>query len=339
MRIAILGAGAMGSLFGARLAESGEAVTLIDVNDAHLDAIRRDGLRIDDDRGERRIRTLQAVRPDAANAAAAAAPDTPFDLLIVFTKSLHTRAALDGVRALLTPDTFVLTLQNGLGNVETLNAFVPLERILVGVTTWPADAAGPAHVRSHGAGTIRMMTADGAARPFATAVADTLSRAGLACTLDADVWAAIWEKVAFNAALNTLCATTGCTVDQLGHHQDGPRLALAIAAETAAVAREGHCGRRRARRTQRRACDSRTSRPSPVDAAGRARGPPHRNRRDQRQGRRGRARSGRRGAACRDAARARPVDRRTDELSHRPAAGSRRMTIRRPRPWGDGAGS
>ncbi|MCW5119522.1 2-dehydropantoate 2-reductase [Burkholderia cenocepacia] len=268
MRIAILGAGAMGSLFGARLAESGEAVTLIDVNDAHLDAIRRDGLRIDDDRGERRIRTLQAVRPDAANAAAAAAaaaPDTPFDLLIVFTKSLHTRAALDGVRALLTPDTFVLTLQNGLGNVETLNAFVPLERILVGVTTWPADAAGPAHVRSHGAGTIRMMTADGAARPFATAVADTLSRAGLACTLDADVWAAIWEKVAFNAALNTLCATTGCTVDQLGHHQDGPRLALAIAAETAAVARAKGIavdGERVARNVEHAIRDHRGHRPS-----------------------------------------------------------------------------
>ncbi|HDR9469213.1 ketopantoate reductase family protein [Burkholderia multivorans] len=233
MRIAILGAGAMGSLFGGLLAESGEDVTLIDVNDAHLDAIRRDGLRIDDDRGERRITTLQALRPEAANASA----DTPFDLLIVFTKSLHTRVALDGVRALLTPHTHVLTLQNGLGNVETLNAFVPLERILVGVTTWPADLAGLAHVHSHGAGTIRMMTADGAASPFAAAVADALSRAGLACTLDADVWAAIWEKVAFNAALNTLCAVTRCTVDQLGEHHDGPRLAQAIVAETAAVAR------------------------------------------------------------------------------------------------------
>ncbi|KUZ32491.1 ketopantoate reductase family protein [Burkholderia territorii] len=236
MKIAILGAGAMGSLFGARLAEHGEAVTLIDVNDAHLDAIRRDGLRVDDDRGERRVHALQAVRPETANAQASASPDMPFDLLIVFTKSLHTRAALAGVRALLTSRTCVLTLQNGLGNVETLNAFVPLERILVGVTTWPADFAGAAHVRSHGAGTIRMMTADGAARPFAAAVADTFSRAGLACSLDADVWAAIWEKVAFNAALNTLCAATGCTVDQLGRVPDGPRLALAIAAETAAVA-------------------------------------------------------------------------------------------------------
>ncbi|MGS0893691.1 ketopantoate reductase family protein [Burkholderia stagnalis] len=235
MKIAILGAGAMGSLFGGLLAESGEAVTLIDVNDAHLDAIRRDGLCIDNARGERHVRALHAVRPEAAQADASA--DAPFDLLIVFTKSLHTRDALHGVRALLTPDTHVLTLQNGLGNVETLNAFVPLDRILVGVTTWPADLAGPGHVRSHGAGAIRMMTADGAARPFASSVADALSRAGLACALDADVWAAIWEKVAFNAALNTLCAVTGCTVDQLARHHDGPWLALAIAAETAEVAR------------------------------------------------------------------------------------------------------
>ncbi|KVM53526.1 2-dehydropantoate 2-reductase [Burkholderia ubonensis] len=232
MRIAMLGAGAMGSLFGGLLAEAGEDVTLIDVNDAHLDAIRRDGLRIENDHGERRITTLRAVRPDAAQPARG----EPFDLLIVFTKSLHTRAALDGVRALLTAHTAVLTLQNGLGNVETLNAFVPIEQILVGVTTWPADLAGPGHVRSHGVGAIRMMTADGAARPFASAVADALSRAGLACALDADVWAAIWEKVAFNAALNTLCAVTGCTVDQLGACHEGPRLALAIAAETAAVA-------------------------------------------------------------------------------------------------------
>ncbi|OMG73324.1 ketopantoate reductase family protein [Burkholderia ubonensis] len=233
MRIAILGAGAMGSLFGGLLAEAGEDVTLIDVNDAHLDAIRRDGLRIENDRGERRITTLRAVRPDAAQPARG----EPFDLLIVFTKSLHTRAALDGVRALLTAHTAVLTLQNGLGNVETLRAFVPPERILVGVTTWPADVAGPGHVRSHGAGAIRMMTADGAPQPIASAAAAALTRAGLACELDADVWAAIWEKVAFNAALNTLCAVTGCTVDQLGACDDGPRVALAIVAETAAVAR------------------------------------------------------------------------------------------------------
>ncbi|AOJ12015.1 ketopantoate reductase family protein [Burkholderia mayonis] len=233
MKIAILGAGAMGSLFGGLLAEEGHDVTLVDVNAAHVDAIARDGLRLDTDRGDRRVARLRALRPDDVQAGA----DTPPDLLIVFTKTLHTRAALAGVRALLGPQTFVLTLQNGLGNVETLGEFVPLERILVGVTTWPADLAGPAHVRSHGAGWTRLMSADGAMRPIVQASADAFERAGLNCAVDAGVWATIWEKVGFNAALNTLCAVTRCTVDELGAREDGPVLALAIVAEVAAVAR------------------------------------------------------------------------------------------------------
>lgn len=233
MKIAILGAGAMGSLFGGLLAESGHGVTLIDVNDAHLDAIRRDGLRLDTDAGDRRVRGLRALRPEAANAL----DEAPHDLLLVFTKSLHTQPALAGVSTLLSAQTAVLTLQNGLGNVEAIRAFVPLERILVGVTTWPADLAGPAHVHSHGAGAIRMMSADGQPRPTVTAAAAALTQAGLNCGADSDVWAAIWEKVAFNAALNPLCAVTGCSVDRLGARDDGPRLALAIVAEATAVAR------------------------------------------------------------------------------------------------------
>ncbi|MCS3399731.1 2-dehydropantoate 2-reductase [Burkholderia thailandensis] len=233
MKIAMLGAGAMGSLFGGWLAEGGHDVTLVDVNAAHVDAIARDGLRLDTDRGERRVARLAALRPDGVAALAGAPPD----LVIVFTKTLHTRAALAGARALFGPHTCVLTLQNGLGNVEVLAECVPRERILVGVTTRPADLAGPGHVRSHGAGWVRLMSADGAMRPIVQASADALDRAGLNCTVDAGVWATIWEKVGFNAALNTLCAVTRCTVDALGAREDGPALAIAIVAEVAAVAR------------------------------------------------------------------------------------------------------
>lgn len=233
LRIAMLGAGAMGSLFGGLLAECGHDVTLVDVNAAHVDAIARDGLRLDTDRGERRVARLAALRPDGVAAHAGMPPD----LVIVFTKTLHTRAALAGARALFGPRTHALTLQNGLGNVETLAEYVPLERILVGVTTWPTDLAGPAHVRSHGAGWVRLMSADGAMRPIVQASAHALDRAGLNCAIDTGVWATIWEKVGFNAALNTLCALTRGTVDALGAREDGPALALAIVAEVAAVAR------------------------------------------------------------------------------------------------------
>ncbi|HUB20515.1 MAG TPA: 2-dehydropantoate 2-reductase [Acidobacteriaceae bacterium] len=240
MNIAILGAGAMGSLFGGLLAEAGAPVTLLDVNQEHLDAIRRDGLSLDTDSRPRHIRSLAALRPEEAT-------EVP-DLLLIFTKTWQIPTALGSVRRLLGPHTWVLTLQNGLGNVEAISAFVPRERILVGVTTIPADFLGPAHVASHGGGQIRMGYAAGDAstdhpghRPFngccmLCQVVDLFHRAGLRATADPGVWAAIWEKVAFNAAFNALCAVTGCTVEQIGFVASGPEMVLAVVAEVIGVA-------------------------------------------------------------------------------------------------------
>ena len=228
MKISIVGAGAMGSLFGGLLAESGNEVTLIDVNDAHIGAVRTQGLRLVTDGGDRQVTTLKAVRPEDA----VGFPD----LLLVFTKTLHTSAALSGVRHLIGPGVHVLSLQNGLGNIEKIAGFVPPERVLIGVTTWPADMVGPGHVHSHGKGVVRLMAADGIERPFVSQVAEVLTKAGLDCTSDSTVWAAIWEKVAFNAALNSICAVSGCTVDELGKVPDGSRLANDVVTEVLSVA-------------------------------------------------------------------------------------------------------
>ena len=241
MNIAILGAGAMGSLFGGLLAEAGASVTLLDINQQHLDAIRRDGLLLETGHRTRTITTLAACRPEQAT-------QVP-DLLLLFTKTHHIAAALGSARHLLGPETWVLTLQNGLGNVEAISAFVPRERILVGVTTMPADFLGPAHVASHGDGLIRMGHASASAqsdhpghRPFNDCcrlcqVVDLFHHAGLRATADPNVWAAVWEKAAFNAAFNALCAVTGCNVEQIALVPSGPEMALAVVAEAIAVAR------------------------------------------------------------------------------------------------------
>lgn len=228
MKIVVVGAGAMGSLFGGLLAESGHAVTLVDVNAAQLQALQAKGLRLQTDEGERYIRGLRACGPSQAT-------ESP-ELMLVFTKTLHTATALAGVQHLMQPDTHVLSLQNGLGNVETISQYVAPDRILIGVTTWPADLAGPGHVHSHGRGVVRMMAADGHDRPFLATVAKALNDAGLACTVDAAVWSAIWEKVAFNAALNSICTSTQCTVDQLGTIDDGRVLAFSVVDEVLSVA-------------------------------------------------------------------------------------------------------
>ncbi|HEY1500040.1 MAG TPA: 2-dehydropantoate 2-reductase [Acidobacteriaceae bacterium] len=244
MKITILGAGAMGSLFGGLLAEAGASVALLDVNQQHLDAIRHNGLRLDTDTGSRSITQLAAARPEQWT-------DVP-DLLMIFTKTHQIAAALTSARHLIGPATWVLTLQNGLGNVESISAFVPRERILVGVTTYPADFVAPAHVASHGRGRIRVGHAGNSAltdhpghRPFNDCcmlcqVVDLFNRAGLHAHADLNVWAAVWEKVAFNAAFNALCAVTGCTVEQIALVPSGPGLALAVVAEAIAVAHASH---------------------------------------------------------------------------------------------------
>ncbi len=241
MNIAMLGAGAMGCLFGGLLSESGQRVTLLDIDDAQLDAIRSHGLRLETDRGDRRIHGMSALRPEQCREAP--------DLLILFTKSLHTDAALRGVKALISAPTRVLTLQNGLGNLEAVTRHVDPARVLVGMTTWPADLAGPGHVSSHGTGVVRLRSAAAddvaniAVNDAANNAADiahisqVLDAAGLRCEVDANVWKAIWEKVAFNAALNSLCAVTACSVGQLDLVADGGALARAVVSEVIAVAR------------------------------------------------------------------------------------------------------
>ncbi|WP_395064443.1 ketopantoate reductase family protein [Paraburkholderia silvatlantica] len=228
MHIAILGAGAMGSFFGGLLAQAGNHVTLLDVDEAHLAAVRQDGLEVTTDSGTRTVRNLSAMRPDEAK--------HPVDLMIVFTKTMYTEVALQSARDAIGPGTVLLSLQNGLGNAERLAKFADVANVMVGVTTWPADKSEPGKVSSHGAGTIRMMTANGAQTEALKQTVATLNGAGLSSIVDANVWAAIWEKVAFNAALNSLCAVTHCTVGELTSTADGEPLALRIVNEVVSVA-------------------------------------------------------------------------------------------------------
>jgi 2-dehydropantoate 2-reductase len=195
--IAVLGAGAMGSFFGGRLALHGAQVVLIDIDEARLAVIARDGLRIEDDHGDRRV-ALRTSRPADFR--------EPVELMIVFTKGMHTAAAIESVRHLIGSETWALTLQNGLGNPERIAAVVPQSRIAIGVTDLPADLAGPAHVRSHGSGTIRLWSMDNRPSERLGAIAALLDAAGLRCTAGPGIATDIWEKAAFNAALNALAA-------------------------------------------------------------------------------------------------------------------------------------
>jgi len=227
MKIAVVGAGAMGCLYGGAFHRAGAEVTLVDINPEHIAAINAHGLELDTRAGVERLQ-LPAVRPDEASG--------PVDLVVLFTKTFHTDSALEGVRAIISPETHVLTLQNGLGNDEAVARHVAPERVIAGVSTLPSDLVGPGRVRSHGEGGSKIYPEFGGDTAFAQQVADLLTAGGLPTHLEPDIQAAIWSKAIFNATMNTLCALTRRTPGFLGAHKESLALIRAMVFEGAAAA-------------------------------------------------------------------------------------------------------
>jgi 2-dehydropantoate 2-reductase len=227
MKVAIVGAGAMGCLYAGAFHRAGAQVTLVDVNAEHIAAINANGLELDTRAGVETLK-LPALRPDEARQAS--------DLVVLFTKTFHTDTALDGVKAVIGPETHVMTLQNGLGNAEAVARHVPRERVIAGVSTLPSDLVGPGRVRSHGEGGSKIYPAFGGDAAFAQRVADRLTAGGLPTTLEPGIQAAIWSKAIFNAAMNTLCALTRRTPGFLGAHAEAQALIRAVVLEGVAAA-------------------------------------------------------------------------------------------------------
>jgi 2-dehydropantoate 2-reductase len=166
MKITVAGAGAMGCRFGAALFEAGHQVTLLDGWREHVTAVNEGGLRVTDATGTR-VLPVPALflnpphhpsnpphhpLPDPAHQVPA--PADPADLVIIFAKATATGAVAAAAAAMgaIGPSSLVLTLQNGLGNVEALLAHVPADRLLAGTTTLGTELLGPGHIRALGSG-------------------------------------------------------------------------------------------------------------------------------------------------------------------------------------------
>jgi 2-dehydropantoate 2-reductase len=227
MKVLILGAGAMGCLYGAALHRAGADVVLVDVNRPHVDAINAHGLELETRAGTEFL-PIPARLPDEIA--------EPVDLVVVFTKTFHTDAALAGVAAAIGPDTWLLSLQNGLGNDKRLAAHAAQDRILVGSSSLPSDLVGPGKVRSHGEGGSKLYPAFGGDPAFAGEICELLTRGGLPAVLEPDIHGAIWSKAIFNATMNPLCALTRRTPGFLGAHQESRALIRQLVDEGVAVA-------------------------------------------------------------------------------------------------------
>jgi len=228
MRIGVLGAGAMGSLFAARLAGTDAAVTLLAHESEHVAAIRRDALALERPDGSRERRPVPVVTSPA---------DAPaFDAVLVLVKSTDTASAADEWYEALA-DAAVCTLQNGLGNAETLAARVPRERVLAGTTSHGAVVERPGLVRHAGVGETVVgryfAPQDGTVRALAAALTD----AGIETAVTDDPAGAVWRKALVNVGINAPTALARVENGALADTESGGRVLRRAVVEAARVAR------------------------------------------------------------------------------------------------------
>jgi 2-dehydropantoate 2-reductase len=229
MRVVVQGPGSLGSLVAGLLAAAGEDVALLGRPDSdHLDRVAAEGLVVEGPDGSQTT-THPATATDPAVVADA-------DLVVVCVKSYDTEAAAEALSGSLA-GAGVLTLQNGLGNAETLAEYVPETAVLAGTTTHGAVLEGPGVVRHAGAGETTVGRYAGETDGFVREVADTLSAAGLGAAVTDDPQRAVWTKVLVNVGINAATALARVPNGALVEHEAGERLLERAVEEGATVAR------------------------------------------------------------------------------------------------------
>lgn len=199
MKIAVMGAGAVGCYYGAMLARAGHDVTLIGRLN-HVDAMNRDGLLLDFGSSQEYVAVSAATDASAISGA---------ELVLFCVKSTDTADAGAQIKAFINPDTIVLSLQNGVDNAERLGAVLgqPVIPVVVYVAT---SMGGAGHVKHHGRGELVI-------GPSAQSqvVADTLRPAGIPVEISDNADGALWSKMILNCAYNALSAITQLPYGQL----------------------------------------------------------------------------------------------------------------------------
>jgi 2-dehydropantoate 2-reductase len=224
MKIAVIGAGAMGSVIGGLLAKAGNDVTLVDVWRETVEVINAKGLRINDE--------VVKVR----------ATDKPaeigvVDLVLVFVKCYHTEEAVRNALPLIGTETVVLSLQNGWGNGPRIAKIVGEEKLLLGVCYHSATVAGAGDVLHVGKGMTFIGELNGKMTQRLAQVAETFKQAGIEVTPTYEVLKEIWSKLALNVCTLPTSALLRFYAPQLVQHE--PMLALMkdLLQEVIAVAR------------------------------------------------------------------------------------------------------
>jgi 2-dehydropantoate 2-reductase len=229
MHIVILGAGALGSLFGSRLSRSRARVSLLSTNQSHIRAIRERGLTVEELDGSLSRHEIPAFTDPAQIPQKA-------DLVLVSVKTTMTQKAVRSVLGFCTPSTVFLTLQNGVGNWERISEIVGQGAAIVGVTAQGATLLEDGKIRHGGNGPTVLGEFQGPATERVHAAVQCLVDGGMVAEAGDNMQQLIWQKLMVNVGINAITALTHIRNGQINEIPDARALSRAAVLEALKVA-------------------------------------------------------------------------------------------------------
>lgn len=232
MKVAIIGAGAMGSLFGGSLASVVDEVCLYSTNKAYVEAVSQNGLIMTQGEKKNIVKARVTSNPEEIGEA---------DVAIIYVKYTGTRQAIqDAMINCITSNTMVVTLQNGIGNVDIIREYVPEDQIVYGLSTLTSDVKAPGHIEMTTLNKVgtSMWPLNGVVTPKLEELVELMNQVNLNADIASDVNERIWRKLMVNACENTLCAILKVNVtDLMVNTPESYEIAKQVIFEVADVAR------------------------------------------------------------------------------------------------------
>ena len=229
MKIAIIGVGAMGSVYAALLAEAGHRIWAVDPWQAHVDAINTTGLRLEGASGDRIVAEITATT-DVTQIETC-------DLCIIATKACHVGAAARTLAPVIGENTLVLTIQNGLGAGERIAEHMATKNVLLGVADgFGASMKGPGHAHHNAMKLIRIGEVNGGLTQRLRILEEQFQAAGLQTKAFDDITQLIWEKFLCNVTFSAPCTVFDKTVGELMADEDLWSIALGAMWEAYGIA-------------------------------------------------------------------------------------------------------
>lgn len=227
MRYCVVGAGAMGGLYGLRLAAKGHSVDFLDINQVHVDAINRGGFRLSGVTGDNTYAVKATTERDGLAGTA--------DIVLFHPHTTGTVEAAKTAAIVLKPEGWAVTLQNGIGNVEALVDALGVARVVGGISYHSAAMAGPGHSVHTNAGATYLGELGGGGGPRVEGLVAALQDAGFEPHVAPDIMSVIWSKFVHNCAINALCAVAGMRSGEIARLPAASELQSRILEEVMAV--------------------------------------------------------------------------------------------------------